>query len=117
MNKPKKAYIVRNKDEFACEALFAETAGKARALALSTDSCEYSRFIDIEVRRAPNLDKYYKEGKWGFDWDDPKDRIALVREEGFRCDEDTLYYEDCNTCPAKEYCDVYLDKQEEVLIC
>lgn len=102
-----KAWLVREKDEFCAEVVFAETRGKARSLALSTDCCEDANFTDIEVRRMPEADKHYKEGRWHLDWEDPQDRIVLVKECGFVCDYDAFYFEDCETCSAKEYCDRY----------
>ena len=59
-----KAWLVREKDEFCATVVFAETRGKARALAKYTDACEDCDFIDIEVRRVPQMDKYYKELFW-----------------------------------------------------
>ena len=50
-----KAWLVREKDEFCAEVVFAETRGKARSLALSTDCCEDANFTDIEVRRMPEV--------------------------------------------------------------
>ena len=34
-----KAWIVKEKDEFAATVVFAETRGKARMLAMLTDAC------------------------------------------------------------------------------
>lgn len=64
-----KAWLVRDKYE-SCSAavVFAETRGKAKAAAKSTDACEDSDFCDIEARRLPQIDKYYKDGKWEMDW-------------------------------------------------
>lgn len=58
-----KAWLVRQKDEFCATVVFAETRGKARALALLTDACEDADWLDIDVYRRPNLDKYYVDGK------------------------------------------------------
>ena len=104
-----KAYLVREKDQFCATIVFAETTGKARQLALSTDCCEDAHFIDIEVHRQPQVDKYYKEGKWHLDWENPQDRIVLVKECGFWCESD----EDCEKCSAKQYCDKYADHLTE----
>ena len=52
-----KAYLVKDKDELSATVVFAETAGKARALAMSTECCEDVDFCDIQVRRRPQLDK------------------------------------------------------------
>lgn len=105
-----KAWLVREKDEFCAAVVFAETRGKARALAKYTDCCENCDFIDIEVRRVPKIDKYYKDGKIEMEWGIPKDRIALVKELGFECEEIDLNI--CEECSAKEYCDKYKDEKE-----
>jgi hypothetical protein len=104
-----KAWLVREKGEFCAEVVFAETRGKARSLALHTDSCEDVDFTNIEVHRMKSADKYYKEGKWHLDWEHPQDRIALVKDCGFICDYDYFDLEDCEVCYAKEYCDQYKD--------
>lgn len=101
-----KAWLVREKDEFRATVVFAETRGKARSIAMSTDACEDADFCDIEVRRQPQLDKYYKDGKQEMDWYNANDRIALVKEAGFCCsDNDTSGL--CEECPAKKYCVLY----------
>ena len=100
-----KAWLVREKDEFCATVVFAETRGKARALALYTEYCEGADFCDIEVNRKPQMDKYYTPGKKEMDWDIAKDRIALVKDCGFICDPDIREWEDCETCPAKLFCD------------
>ena len=110
-----KAWLVKNKDADYCgaEVVFAETRGKARALAMSTDCCSEAKFVDIEVYREPIADKYYKEGKRYLDWDDPKDRLALVKDCGFSCDPDYFDCEECEKhCSAKEYCARYKDYRE-----
>lgn len=105
-----KAWIVNEKYETASAVVFAETRGKAKALALCTSSCEDANFCDIEVSRAPEMDKYYAEGKTEMDWSDPKDRIALVKECGFYCEEPIA--ECCKSCPAKEFCDEAVQEKE-----
>lgn len=104
-----KAWLVREKDEFCATVVFAETRGKARAIALSTDCCENAEFCDIEVRREPQMDKYYVDGKKEMDWFNSKDRVALVKDCGFVCDIDYFEPEDCVYCHASEYCDRYSD--------
>lgn len=108
-----KAYLVREKDQFYATVVFAETTGKAKMLALSTDCCEYARFIDIEVHRMPQVDKYYKEGKQHLDWENPQDRIVLVKECGFWCGEEAFEFYDCELCSAKQYCDRYSENVGE----
>ena len=111
--KPMKAWLVTAKEECNNTVVFAETRGKARSIAMSTDCCEDEDFLDIEVRRAPQIDKYYKKGKVEMDWENPKDHIALVKELNFRCDYSYLEWEDCESCPAKKYCDDYQDHLTE----
>lgn len=106
-----KAWLVKEKDADSAEVVFAETRGKARSLAKATDACSEADFVDIEVRRMPQADKYYKEGKWHLDFDTPNDRIVLVKECGFRCEYIEPYF--CEDCAAKEYCDYYQDFLEE----
>ena len=108
-----KAWRVSKKDDCYSTIVFAETRGKAKSLALATDCCEYADFCDIEIRREKELDKYYREGKIEMDWENPLDRIALVKECGFHCDPDYFDFEDCSVCSAKEYCDYYKDRLEE----
>ena len=106
-----KAWIITTKCEFNVLVIFAETRGKARYIALHTDEFEDCEFCDIEVRREPSIDKYYKEGEVIMDWENPKDRIALVKECGFHCEYVELC--ECEICPAKNYCDVYQDYLNE----
>lgn len=108
-----KAWLVREKDEFCATVVFAETRGKARALALHTEACEDADWLDIDVYRKPNLDKYYVEGKWEMDWFNKNDRLALVKDGGFTCDPWNWEPVDCERCPATEYCDAYKDRIRE----
>lgn len=107
-----KAWFVREKDGDCVTVVFAETRGKARALAMHTDACGDARFTDIDVRREPQMDKYYKEGKTEMDWENPKDRIALVKECGFRCEYVEPFW--CDTCSAKQYCGIYEEYEDEL---
>lgn len=100
-----KAWRVREKNEFCATVVFAETRGKAKSAALYTECCEGCDFCDIEVHREPELDKYYKDGKFEIDWMDDNDRIALVKEAGFYCDYVDIAL--CKNCSAKQYCDEY----------
>ena len=109
-----KAWLVREKDEFCATVVFAETRGKARALAQHTDVCEDARFCDIEAYRKPSLDKYYKDGKWEMDWCDPRDRLALVKDGNFVCSYDYVDFEECPTCSAKDFCDMYKDHLRDI---
>lgn len=108
-----KAWRVSLKYEFFAEVVFAETRGKARSLAMACDGFEDAKFTDVEVHREPQVDKYYKDGKWHLDYFDPKDRIILVKECGFYCDPDYFDLEECEVCSAKKYCDQYKDRKAE----
>lgn len=105
-----KAWCAREKDGDCATVIFAETRGKAKSIAMCTEACEDARFTDIEVHRVPHMDKYYREGKKEMDWENPKDRIALVKECGFRCEYVEPFW--CDTCSAKQYCDVYEEEYE-----
>ena len=105
-----KAWLVREKDEFCATVVFAETRGKAKALAKYTDACEDCAFVDIEVRRVPQIDKYYKDGITELDWCNPQDRIILVKELDFACE--YAEQEKCEYCSAKQYCDKYDEEKD-----
>ena len=104
-----KAWLVREKDEFCATVVFAETRGKARALAMHTEVCEDVDFCDIDAYREPALDKYYVDGKKELHWFNFEDRVALVKDGGFTCDREFWQPEDFKTCPATDYCDMYKD--------
>lgn len=108
--KKMKSWKVSPKNEYYSTVIFAETCGKARYLAQSTDACEYTDFIDIEVWRLPRADCLYKDGKVEADWYDSNDRLILVRDCNFRCDEVESEHE-CKRCPAIEHCDAYSEYQ------
>lgn len=107
-----KAWIVKVKYEPGTSVVFAETRGKAKSLARDTDYFTDFHFCDIEARRVPQIDKYYKDGKFEMDWYNPQDRLALVKELGFVCDYDCFYLEECAHCSAQKYCDLYNDRKE-----
>ena len=89
-------------DEGAMAIVFAETLGKAKALALHTAACEDSDFTDVLVNRLPRADKMYKPGKIEMDWNDPKDRLFMVKDCGFYCRDKNEKL--CRECNAKKYC-------------
>ena len=101
-------------DYGGCTVVFAETRGKAHALALNTDCCEDSEWCDVRVTRIPEMDKMWKPGKNEMDWCDTEDRIALVKECGWYCNHEYLDRDmDCPVCPAAEWCDDYKDWKED----
>lgn len=109
-----KAYLVRERGEFSAAVVFAETAGKAKALAMHTDACEGADFTDIEVHRQKEADQYYKPGKWELNWFKAEDRIALVKDCGFTCIPDAHCRAECADCPASEFCDDYIGSEDEL---
>ena len=98
-----KAYSVRDKNSDYSTVVFAETSGKAKAIAIHKNACEDSYYTDIRTKRIPDLDKYYR-GLDEMDWFDDADRIALVRDAGYSCDPECWEGEDCTRCPAKMSC-------------
>ena len=108
-----KAYKCWEDYEGYSTVVFAETAGKARYVAMNSDTLgEDLTFKDVRVRRIPVLDGCYK-GRREMDWFDPDDRLAMVKEAGYRCDDDGFDPDECVTCSSKEYCSRYEDYKEE----
>lgn len=109
-----KAYIVSDERSYEDYAtiVFAETCGKAKAAALSTDACEDAEFTDIRALRVKELDRFYR-GASEMDWYDEQDRIGMVRFGGMHCsweiDKTALQGE---ICSARKWCNRY----EEVAI-
>ena len=58
-----KAWKIRNDDIEYCEVVFAETRGKAKAIALQTETFSECDFCSLKVCRVCNIDKYYTDGK------------------------------------------------------
>ena len=98
-----KAWLVRVDGVEGCEVVFAETRGKAKSIALRTDTFSEGDFCDLEVCRAPNIDRYYADEKRFMDWGNQEDRLALVKECGFSCVDD-CFGEFCEDCLSKDYC-------------
>ena len=108
-----KAYWCSQDIDLCSMIVFAETAGKARYIAMcSGDLGDDLEFKDVHVRRVPQLDEYYK-GRTEMDWFDSDDRVAMVRYAGFYCGEDAFDPEDCEKCSAAEYCDQYQEYIED----
>lgn len=92
-----KAWLVRENSTEGCEVVFAETRGKAKAIALQTDTFSECDFCDLEVCRVAKIDKYYTNGKRRMDWDNQQDRLVLVKEYDFCCRYDE-YIDRCQDC-------------------
>ena len=103
-----KAWIVRDLPncEF-CAIVFAETRGKAIAYCASYDDVIGEvAFTNVEARRAKAFDGYYR-GNLQMDWYDDADRIAMVRDAGFQCNDECFDPAECDGCSAKEWCGQY----------
>ncbi len=108
-----KAYCVRNRT--TCEysfVVFAESPGKAKASVLHMDEFNDDSFTDLEAWRKPELDRFYK-GRRLMDWEDPEDRVAMVRYGNFVCTDEAKEFEDCKECPAREWCSEAEDEEAE----
>ena len=116
VDKKMKAYQIEDREgyaEYSC-VIFAECRGKAISLALGTDEFPQSDwdFTQLKARRIPSLDKYYRKGHWYMDWYNNEDKIALVKEAGYQCDDDSFDPVGCSKCCAKDFCskyEVYMD--------
>lgn len=111
-----KAYAVDDRQGYSeySVVVFAESRGKAIVAALGTDEFPYADWSYTELRaiRNPELDKYY-QGRQCMDWDNPDDRLAMVRDGGYHCAEDAFYPDDCAKCSGKDYCSRYEEYLEE----
>lgn len=103
-----------SQDIYPCSTvIFAESAGKARYIAMYSGSLgDDLEFKDVHVRRVPKLDGCYR-GRREMDWSNADDRKDMVSLAGFYCGEDAFDPDDCEQCPAKDDCDQYKDYIEE----
>ena len=95
-----KAYKAFEVDGYYSTIVFAESAGKAKAIAMDSDCLEGIEWVNIRVKREPMADFLYN-GYSEIDWDDDGTRLILVRDMGWSCLEAG---DECNRCVAKEYC-------------
>lgn len=111
-----KAYKVRDRIGYSdySVVVFADTPGKAKALALGTDEFQSGDwdYTELTVERIKALDGFYR-GNWYMDWDNMQDRVALVRYAGYRCDPDYAELDDCKDCEAKGWCGQYESMMED----
>ncbi len=106
-----KAWLIGRDYHEGCIAVFAPTREKARQIALLTEDFSDERYIDLRCYREPRIDKYYKRGKEIMDFNDPADKLALVKDAEFYC----LDYNEqtCAKCDIKKYCSIWNRKEEE----
>lgn len=77
-----KAYQITETSHSECAfVVFAENANKARAIGVSLYDHWY-RYIDIEAKRAPLLDRFY-DGREELDLYNPEVKQILVEEYGW----------------------------------
>ena len=102
-----KAWICRLLPDRDCATVvFAETRGKAKVIAMNSDSLgDDVEFLEVEAQRIKELDQYYRGcDEMDFFFDD--DRVAMVKLGGFYCG-DYIMCDDCEKCPAKNDCSQY----------
>ena len=99
----KKAYRVYDANgwESGSVIAFAETAGKAKVIAMSDDNFEDTPYQDLRARRDKYYDKYAKN-RIMLDWYNPTDRRILVKS-GWSCYEPEKW--ECEGCECNDICD------------
>lgn len=111
-----KAYVISDKDGYSEYLLvvFAESRGKAIRAAIGTEEFPtYDwEFTELRARRIPVLDTAYR-GEFRMDWYNDADRLAIVKDAGFYCDDDYFDPDDCERCVGKDYCTRYEEYLEE----
>lgn len=106
-----KAYKAFNEFTGYGTVVFAENTGQAKCILLGTWEFEGFDYIELRVRRAPELDSEYR-GHSEMDWEDDLDRLALVKN-GWSCHDDCFDPDDCERCTGRDYCDRYEEYLEE----
>lgn len=105
-----KAWEIDDYEGFS-EIVFAETPGKAKAIAMKLALFEDYEFAELRPYRVPKADKMYK-GDPHMDMDLEENWIFAVKELGWECfDFDHEYCE--RWCCAREFCDKYQDYLKE----
>lgn len=112
--KKMKCYLIDDPNSYDVgqTTAFAENAAKARYVAKDDDALEQNSKTDwlyYHARRFPEGDCRYREGKTKLDWNDPEDRLILVRDAMWACespDED-----ECAECRARKWCRHWEEEQ------
>lgn len=101
-------------DKYCCcgtVIVFAETKGQAASWALShDDTFDDCDFVDLCVRRFKDYDKFYSGKRIVDFWNDHEDKIRLVRDFGWSCQEADFY---CEECPASKWCEKYKEMYDD----
>ena len=113
-----KAYSVTDRTECAfATVVFAESAGKAKAICYQSDNFDDVEWTDLWAKRVPALDDAYR-GYKEMDWLDDTDRLRMVRDADFECSSEVdIDRESCKQCPGFQWCgrvEDWRDSEEEV---
>ena len=119
-----KAYEVIENSTGRYVIVFAESASKAKYTAWSHRDdydwagIDYDFFMDFiysfSAKRDKSAGKEYR-GHSIMDWNNPEDRLFLVKEHNWACVDETDL--ECDNCPAKKFCrryGEYLEEQENI---
>ena len=99
-----RAYKVFDREYYYSVVVFAESPSKAKSYTYNhLDDLDGAEYTDLRARRIKRLDKYYKPDKKYLDWYIDEDRLALVKDGGYFCEE--LNFE-CDNCIARKYCEM-----------
>ena len=72
------------------------------------------KYTDMRIKRSKKLDKYYR-GVSMMDWENPEDRLAMVKELNYCCAYSIPIEKlDCANCSAKDCCSRSPYKTESV---
>ena len=109
-----KAYSVTDRTDCSyATVVFAESAGKAKAICYQSDNFDGVEWIDLWAKRVPKLDDAYR-GRTEMDWCDDRDRLRMVRDADYECSgEVDIDKESCMQCPGFPYCGRAEDWRDE----
>ena len=96
------AYQVFDCNYYYSVVVFAESPTKAKSYAFYSNELDGSDYTELRARRIKQLDKYYKPNKYCLSWYIDEDRLALVKDGGYRCEDPSF---ECKSCIARKYCD------------
>lgn len=98
--------------DYGCTVVFAANAKEAKKIAFCSKLLEDMDWINIRVKRIPELDDAYR-GRCEIDWLNQNDRLAMVKY-GFYCDDESFDPCECVKCAAREWCGQYEAWMDEI---
>ena len=111
MSSKVKAYKITDAESIYNYAIvcFAENAGQAKSYALDHEcfNREWVEYTSLRAKRVPELD-HMAQGRKFMDHENAEDMIALAKL-GWTCNIDDLFGDECEPCPANQYCNYYQD--------